>query len=333
MITSLNTVSSWLRRSIASLILFTALFTLICSVGTAQSFAEPNRTFIVSLPRGVASLPDIRLLRQGDGLLISVHTAGKALNEIWKLREAIRERGGNPDSYKYIVRTFPADLEPDAAGLGPPFFADVSAAQIGRLQARTFAIMFDHEPVWYRQSPDRLPAWRWEYRWSRGQIQVLAHEVTKRGFRAGALVTGGGERRWTSDFNAPQPEGFAGLLRQQQTDLSYLIVQTQRFCRQDNSGATYGAATSLLAREITRMFGANANLQLQNVALQISLGDSLGQRSNVVPPEWAERCLNAVPSAVIGSPTINTFLLFQWKSRPACEVLLNYRPASGVTCG
>jgi hypothetical protein len=302
------------------------------AIGAPRSIAEPYRTFVLSLPRGVDSLPDIRLLRPGDSLLVSVHTARQALREIIKLKQGIRDRGANPESYKYIVRTFPDDLEPTTAGPGGPrFFAGTSAAEIGRLRARTFAIMFDHEPAWYRRSAGRLVAWQWDYEWSRDRIQALAREVNDRGFRAGTIVTGGAERSWKNEVGASQTEGFARLMKPQRTDLSYLIVQAQSLCHMDRSGATYGAFAAHLANEIDRLFGPDAVSQIQNVALQVSLDDTLSQRSNYVPPEWAERCLDAVPP---GASAVRAFFLFpQGKTHAPCEVLMHYRPVAGATCG
>jgi hypothetical protein len=300
---------------------------------SAQSLAGDGRTFILSLNR-YDNLPDIRLLRRGDGFVISVHTARKALDDLQTLRQSIRDRGGNPDDFKYIVRTYPADLEPPKTGRGSPsFFADASAAEIERLRAGTFAIMFDHEPAWYKHAPGQLPAWRWNYGWSIAQIRTLAHEITERGFRAGSFVSGGAGRRWSRVGDAPAGS-FAQLLNRRQTDLSFLIVQAQTFCRKDDVGATYGAFAAGIAREFARVFGAEAGSAAQNAALQVSIDATPSPKYNHVPPEWAEKCLDAATSAMNGLPAIRSFFLWPGrKSRATCEVLMNYRKVPGAGCG
>lgn len=311
---------------------------------SVESLVPAPGSILLWLPGGVKSLPDLRLLREGDGLVVKAHTADEALSKIHTLKQRIRKVGGDPFLYRYIIRTFPANLvtAPSGSEEGVPFFASVSTKEMEELKSQVFAIMFDHERIWYDRAPSRLPPWSWEYDWTTKQVKSHAAVITAQCIPAGVLVTPSSrkEGKWIDKDGKLKKNGFAQLLNTQLTGLNYLIVQAQPRCREDDSGFEYGAFAKRLNAELTATFPGEA-AQKENLVMQVSIDNRMHEKkgANYVPPDWAYACLAAATAGVQagamnepGNAAINGFFIWSGSRRATCETLKMLRKLPDVNC-
>lgn len=287
--------------------------------------APQKDTLLFWLPSGARSLPDMRQLRPGDGLVVRAESAREALETIREVQASIRAGGGTAERYKYIVRTFPKELQPTSGGV--PFFQGISADEKRQLQESAFAIMFDHERHWYDKDRGMLPAWTWDYNWTLSQVRTLSRSITDNCIPAGALVTPSArkEGRWTRPDGGLMENGFARLLDTRTTGLNYLIVQAQPRCRADASGREYGQFARQLRRELRNVF-PNDPGRASNLIMQVSIDDDVHKEkgANYVPADWTAACLNA--TAEPGSDrVVNGFFLWSGSKKATCQTVQRVR--------
>jgi hypothetical protein len=311
---------------------------------SVESLVPAPGSVLLWLPGGAKSLPDLRLLREGDGLVVKAHAANEALSKIKSLQHRIRALGGDPSLYRYIIRTFPAELVVPPAGTGAaaPFFASVSAKGMEELRSQTFAIIFDHERIWYDRAPRRLPPWSWEYDWTTKQVKSLAAVIAAQCIPTGVLVTPSSrkEGKWIDKDGKLKKNGFAQLLNTPLTGLNYLIVQAQPRCREDDSGIEYGAFAKRLNEELAATFPDEA-AKKENLVMQVSIDTRVHEKkgANYVPPDWAYACLSAAYEGKqadamnqSGLAGINGFFLWSGSRTATCETLKKLRKLPYVNC-